>query len=99
MQNLTQWVENASDESRRVYPVNMNIYQVSFCNLPQGLQTDQRKDYEDVIMVGKHGLYKLRMRGDNDRRPTNERVLMELILDIEVLMKTREKCAKNMGML
>ena len=77
----------------------MNIYQVSFCNLPQGLQTDQRKDYEDVIMVGKHGLYKLRMRGDNDRRPSHERVIMELILDIEVLMKTREECAKNMGML
>ena len=95
----TVGVESASDQSRRVYPVNMNIYQVLFYKLPQGLQTEHRKDFEDVVTVAKHGLYKLRLRRDSERRPTNKRVIMELILDLEVLMKTREKCAKNMGML
>ena len=95
----TVGVESASDQSRRVYPVNMNIYQVLFYKFPQGLQTEHRKDFEDVVTVAKHGLYKLRLRRDSERRPTNKRVIMELILDLEVLMKTREKCARNMGML
>ena len=95
---LLEWVyrsinQAGSEESpgpQSPYPLIMNKYQVLFHKIPRQVSRAHMRDIDDILMIVKHVLYRMRMREDSDRRPTRRGVAMRFLIEYEKHIKVME---------
>ena len=62
--------------------------------------TTERRDIDDLLIIFKHVLWRLRFRENTERFPTARQVIVTLIIEMENLLKCREKVGEgNFGIL
>ena len=95
---LLEWVyrsinQAGSEESpgpQSPYPLIMNKYQVLFHKIPRQVSRAHMRDIDDILMIVKHVLYRMRMREDSNRRPTRRGVAMRFLIEYEKHIKVME---------
>ena len=71
------------------FPLVMSIDQVIFFHLPPELPSDVKQDINDVLMIVKHSLYRLRMRDDQDVVPSLFDSLLHVTIELGKLSHCR----------
>ena len=86
MQELLEWIYMAINDVRGNaapgHPLVHNVYQVLFHKLPSEISFSHRNTIDDILIIAKHHLYQLRMRGDSQQRPTRRRVAGHYIIEL-----------------
>ena len=80
-------------------PIQFGRDNIMFNVPPQGLSSNERRDFIDIVMLVKHVLYRLKFRHDPNSIPSVRRVLVVLCIDLEKAVLVRNFLGKNSHML
>ena len=66
---------------------NMILYHV----YESDASVDDRRDMDDLLMILKHLIWRLRFRENQERYPTPKQVIVTIIIELEHLLKCKDK--------
>ena len=95
--DIAQLVEGANPNS--VYPLTLNPYMVLFHKLPRGMKGTDRTDIEDIMMVVKHVLYKLKFRDVTEQQPNFGTVMRAIDHDLQMHLRVLNYKVKSAPMM
>ena len=72
------------------FPVDLNMDRVIFHKFPDNLPKTASNDLNDLILMGKHTLYRFKFGVNSDRHPSLRLTMITLALDLESLTEVRK---------
>ena len=80
-----------SNRGAVITQIDGSLDQIFFHNLPDNLPKSMETDINDIIMIMKHILYRLRFRERFDTYPTLRTTAIILVIEIEKLIEIRRR--------
>ena len=99
---MLEWAYRAINEAgaevlqgpQSPYPLILNKYHVMFHKIPRQVPRAQMRDIDDILIILKHVIYRMRMRDSPERRPTRRAVAMRFLDEFDKHIRVMEHNGK-----
>ena len=84
-------VMSRTQNYRNALPVHLNLDLIIFHKFPDDLPKTAANDLNDIILMGKHVIYRFKFGENSERHPSLRLTTITLALELERLVEVRKK--------